>query len=162
VLLGALLGEGTRYARYRLEILRNRRIIKTELRTVLSQLPQKRDILNQAIRHLSEQRVMPMLSVHAVTTGYRCVIDDLYPHLSLVERNCLHVIYERLRVADQQMDEFEGSFTRTREEGVINDLWTVYAERLEELLESYSVVEDLARSYVTGEPVDVFGVEAQR
>ena len=157
VVVGFLLGEGARYARYRWEIWRNRRIIRTELQTILAQLPQKQDILRQAIGHFKQQRFMPTLSVRTVTTGYRAVLSDIYPHLTLAQRNCLHVIYERLRIADEQMDGLEDSFTRAMREKIISDPWVTYVGRLEELLESYSVVDSLARAYIANQPIDVFG-----
>src|SRR5687768_5814905 len=89
VVVGFCLGEGTRYVRYRWEIHRNGRLVKEELRAVLAQLPQKADILRKAITKLRQKQVLPTMSVHAVTTGYSSVLSALYPHLSLVERNCL-------------------------------------------------------------------------
>ena len=161
VLIGFLLGEGARYARYRWEIWRNRRIIRTELQTILAQLPQKQDILRQAIEHFKQQRFMPTLSVRSVTTGYRAVLNDLYPHLTLIERNCLHVIYERLRVADEQMDGLEESFIRAVKDKIIGDPWATYTGRLEELVESYKVVDYLVRAYIANQSVDVFGNRGQ-
>ena len=148
MVVGFLLGEGSRYARYRWEIWRKKRIVRTELQTILSQLPQKRDMLRQAIVHLKQQRILPMVSVRAVTTGYRSALDDLYPHLSLVQRNCLHVIYERLRVADEQMDEFEESFIKAVNNKIIENPWSTYTGRLEDLLQSFDVIEHLARAYI--------------
>lgn len=158
VVFGFLLGEGSRYARYRWEISRNKKIVRAELETVLSQIPQKRDILQQAIAHLKEKRFMSTLSVRSVTTGYYSVLEALYPHLKLVERNCLHVVFERLRVADEQMDGFEESFVRALKDKIIEDPWLTYAGRLEELLESYAVIEKLARSCLAKNPVDVFAI----
>jgi len=160
VALGFLFGEGSRYARYRWDVRRNRKLVKAELQAVLAQLPQKRDILQQAIAHLKQQQFMPTLSCHTVTTGYYSVLEQLYPHLSLRERTCLHIIFERLRVADEQTDEFEKSFVGALRDKIMGDPWGAFAGRLEELLASYQVVEDLARSYLAGKPVDVFGVEA--
>ncbi len=162
VAVGFLLGEGARYARYRWYIFRNKRIIRGELETILSQLPQKGDILRQAIGHLKQKRFMPTLSVRTVTNGYRSVLDDVYPYLSLVERNCLHVIYERLRVADEQMEGFEESFVAAVKEKIIEDPWLVFAGRLEELIESYFVVDELSRSYLAKKPVDVFPITNSR
>jgi hypothetical protein len=121
-----------------------------------TQLPHKQDILLQAISHLKQKRFMPTLSVRCVTTGYCSVLDDLYPHLSLHERNCLHVIYERIRVADELMDSLETSFVSAVKDKVIGDPWSTYIGRLEELLESYRVVTQLAREYVSGKVIDVF------
>jgi phytoene/squalene synthetase len=123
---------------------------------MLSQLPQKRDILRQAVVHLKAQRFMPTRSVHAVTTGYQSVFNDVYPHLSLVERNCLHVIYERLRVAEEVMDGLEDDFLKAVKDKAFDDPWAAFAGRLEETLASYEVVEDLARAYIAMTPIDVF------
>ena len=160
VALGFLLGEGSRYARYRWDIYRNRKLVKAELQAVLAQLPQKRDILQRALAHLREQRFMPTLSCRTVTTGCYSVLEQLYQHLSLRERTCLHIIFERLRVADEQTDDFEKSFVGALKDRIMGDPWAAFAGRLEELLASFQVVEDLARSYLAGKPEDVFGVEA--
>lgn len=157
VVVGFFLGEGSRYLRYRYDIWRNRRLVKEELRSVLSQLPLKADILRQAIRKLSERQVLSTRSVHLIATGYSSVLSDLYPHLSLIERNCLHAIYERLRVADALMDEFENDFIRALREKVIGDPWTAYAGRLDDVLHSLHDVEELAKSYLSDSPIDVFG-----
>lgn len=162
VALGFMLGEGSRYARYRWDIYRNKNLVLAELQTIVAQLPQKRDILQQAIAQLKGQHFMPTLSCRTVTTGYYSVLEDLYPHLSLRERTSLHIIFERLRVADDQMDEFEKNFIGALKDKIIDDPWMMFAGRLEELLNSYLVVEHLARSYLAGKPEDVFSVEAKR
>ena len=158
VVVGFLLGEGSRLGRYFWQIRRNKELVRSELRAVLAQIPQKRDILNQAIPALRQGHVLPMQSVRAVATGYQSVLEDLYPHLSDLERNCLHVIYERLRVADEFMDAFEENLTRIVREKTFPDPWSVHIGKIEEMLQSYAVVEELARSYLSGSPKDVFCV----
>lgn len=159
VFVGFLLGEGSRYLRYRLDIRRNKRLVQTELRSVLAQLPLKKDILNQAIDHMRQQRFLPLLSVTTVTLGYYSVQESLYPHLKPLERNCLHVIFERLRVADEQMDQMERAFMAAVKDKVIADPWSVFIGRCEELTTSYDVVAELATSYLAGKPVDVFSTQ---
>ena len=44
--------------RYRVEILRNKRLVRTEFQSVLAQIPQKRDILNQAVERISSCSMM--------------------------------------------------------------------------------------------------------
>lgn len=156
VVVGFLLGEGSRYLRYRVDIWRNKRLVRTELQSVLAQLPQKRDILKQAIGHMSQQRFLSMISVSTVTLGYYSIQESLYPHLKPIERNCLHIIFERLRVADEQMDRMDEAFMRAVKDKVLADPWIVFAGRCEELLASYDVVAKLAASYLAKKPVDVF------
>lgn len=102
---------------------------------------------------------MPTQSVRMVATGYYSVLEDLYPHLKSIERNCLHVVFERLRVADELLDELEESFVRTLKDKVVPDPWAMFVGRLEEILQSYGVVEQLAISYLAKKPIDVFQVE---
>ena len=156
VAVGFVLAEGSRYLCYRWVIVRDKRAIKTELRSILSQLPQKRDVLTQAIESLRADKLLPTRTVRAVVTGYSTLLPNLYPHLNLLQRNCLHVIYERLRVADEITDSFEEDFLRAVREKVMKDPWGMYSARLGELLESYQMVEDLAKSYLDGNPIDVF------
>jgi hypothetical protein len=162
VAAGFCLGEGSRYLRYRWEISHNKRLVREELRSVLSQLPQKVEILHQAIAKLRQKQFLPTLSVHLITTGYSSVLSQLYAHLSLIERNCLHIIYERLRVSDKVMDEFENDFLRAVKEKVVDDPWTAFIGRLEDLLHSLSIVEKLAKSYLAGKPIDVFGISVKK
>lgn len=156
VAVGFLLGEGSRYLHYRFDIWRNRRLVRTELQSVLAQLPQKRDMLNQGISHMKQQRFLPMISVSTVTLGYYSVQEALYPHLKPVERNCLHIIFERLRVADEQMDGMEEAFTRAVKDKILADPWSIFIGRCQELLASYDVIAELAASYLAGKPIDVF------
>ena len=159
VVVGFTLAEGSRYIRYRIEISQYKRLVKAELKTILAQLPQKCDILNQAIEHMKHERFMPTLSVRSVTVGYTSILKKLYPHLKPIERNCLHIIFERLRVADEQMDNFEDAFIRAVKESIHADPWSKFIGRAEELLASYSVVTELASTYLDGKPEDVFLIE---
>jgi len=161
VIVGFLLGEGSRLTRRYWQIHRNKQLVKVELKAILAQLPYKKDILNQAITSMRGGRLLPMIRVRVLAIGYQSVHEELYPHLSDVQRHCLHVIYERLRVADQFMDSFEDNFTKAIREKMFPDPWAVYIGKTEEILESYKVVEELAKSYLSCKPIDVFGIEQE-
>ena len=158
VLLGFLLGEGWGTLRRRRERSRMKGIVASELSSVIAQLPQKRDVLRQGIEAFRAHAVLPLASVHMVSTGYYSVLPTLYPHLTAIERNCLHVIYERLRVAEEFMDGAEAALLEALPAGVRSDPFEDFATAAEEQLESLEVVERLARSYLAGHPTDVFRV----
>ena len=163
VITGFLLGEGSRYARYRWQIRRNKNRIRADLQALLAQIPQKQDILRQALRHLRRKAVLPMLSVRALPAGYLTVLADVYPHLDELQRNCLHVIYGRLKVADDFMDNFEDRIVKAVQEAHADpnvDPWPTYAAKVREIDESYKVVVKLIRSYLDQSPIDVFGVKS--
>jgi hypothetical protein len=158
VALGFLLGEGSRYIRYKLDIHRNRKIIRSELQSVLAQIPLKRDILQQAIAHMENKQIMRTQSVHMVAVGYYSVLEDLYPHLTPMNRNCLHVIFEHLRVAEEVLDKFEESFTSAVKDNIIDDPWKAFSYRLKEIMDTFNTVESLIQSYLSNKSIDVFNL----
>ena len=156
--VGFSLGEGSRLFRGWWNVRKNRNVIEAELQSILCQISDKLDILKQELEHLKSKRVMPMLGVRSVMIGYQSIVQDLYPNLSVLERNCLHVIYERLRVADEFMERFESDISTAIREKVIEDPYNVFAGKIEDLIDSYQTVKDITTSYLVGTPVDVFRV----
>ena len=97
-----------------------------------------------------------MISVRSVRTGYDVYLDDLYKIYTELERNCLHVIYERSRISDEIMDSFEKDFQESLKLGIIKEPWDTAIGKLEELLQSYDVIDGLIQSFLDGTPTDVF------
>jgi hypothetical protein len=158
VAVGFILGELSGVVRRKLEISRRRKLIVSELKSILSQLPQKLDLLTKARDALKRKEVLPLMSVRILTAGYESVLADLYPHLTDLQRNCLHVIYERVRVAEEFMASFEASFLSALERDGLENARNVYSGLIEDIRNSYKVVEDLAKSYLADNPIDVFYV----
>lgn len=162
VVLGFSLGEGARWIREKYRIRRLKRAIQNELSAILAQIEDKKDILRQAVQALHQSRVLPMVAVRAITLGYNSHIKDLYEHYSEIERNCLHVIYERLRVADQHMESFHEDFQKALKDQLVNDPWKAYAGYLGDIINSYDVVRTLIQSFLNGKPEDVFHTSIRR
>ncbi len=158
VMLGFLLGEGSRYLRYRVRICKLKEIVKKELRSILAQIPQKRDIVNQIIYNLEKQQILPGLSVAIINTGYKQHIAELYEHLNVLQRNCLHVIHDRLDVADRVLSSFEHDLISAMREKILHDPFKAYKGRFEDIFKSYDVVENLIKDYLDEKPADVFYV----
>lgn len=161
VVVGYCLGEGTRWVREKLRARRLKRVVRVELTSIRAQINDKKNILLQAIQALCTEKVLPMISVHTIRTGYEAHFDDLYERYSDRERNCLHVIYERLRVGDQIMDSFHQAFQTSLKDGVVKQPWDLAVGQLKDLLESYVVVEELIESFLNGKPTDVFHIEVR-
>jgi len=162
VVLGFSLGEGARWVRERFRIRRLKRAVQNELRAILAQIEDKEDILRQAVQALQQNQVLPMVAVRAITLGYNSHIKDLYDHYLETERNCLHVIYERLRVADQHMESFHEDFQKALKDQLVNKPWEAYVGYLGDIIESYEVVRNLIRSFLNGQPDDVFHTSIRR
>ena len=156
VILGFLIGEGNRIFRYRWRICKLKRLIEEELRSILKQIPQKKEIVSQIIVALGLGRYLPGISVRIMNTGYKQFISELYPHLSDLQRNCLHVIHENVNVAEETLSSFERDFLTALEKGVIDNPYAAYETRFQEILKSYDIVVDLIEGYLKGKPTDVF------
>ncbi len=162
VILGFLLGEVSRYIRYRLRIYKLKYIVKDELKSILAQIPQKKDIVNKIIVSLEKegsQEILSGLSVGIINTGYKQHIAELYEHLSLLQRNCLHVVHESLNIADKTLFSFENDFISALRENIIETPYTAYRGRFGDILKSYDVVEGLIKGYLDGKPTDVFYIQ---
>ncbi len=162
VLLGFLLGEGSRYLRYRSRLWRLKRIIKEELGSILAEIPQKKDIVQQIIAALEKQQVLPGLSVGIINMGYKQHIAELYEHFSFLERNCLHVIHEHLDINDKILSSFEHDIKSAIQEKVMASPFSFYKIHLQEILKSYNMVENLIKAYLDGKPTDVFHIKNKK
>lgn len=156
VLLGFFLGEGNRLIQERCKVRRLKKVIQSELRSIKTQIESKEDILLQAIQSFRTRGVLPTISVRTVRTAYDAYIGTLYLEYSERERNCLHVIYERLRISDEIMDSFDKEFQESLKSELIDQPWDVAVSQLEELLASYDVAAELIQSFFDGTPKDVF------
>ena len=156
VLLGFFLGEGYRLMLERYNIRKMKEVLQSELRSIKAQIKSKEDILLQAIQKFQTRHVLPTISVRTVRTGYDAYLGSLYLTYSERERNCLHVIYERLRISDEIMDSFDKDFQESLKSGLVEQPWDVAVSQLEELLRAYDVIDRLIQSFLDGTPEDVF------
>ena len=160
VVLGFSLGEGVRLLR---EWRRKKRLLtalRCELQSIKAQLPQKTKILEEMKAALSRGKILPGESVRMIDIGYRQYVGELHPYLTLQQRNCLHVIYERLRVADRRMESFVGDFRAAIQEGVLDDPFRDYSYNLDDLIDSCGTVGKFIDSYLCGDPIDPFYVDS--
>lgn len=156
VALGFLLAEGSRWFR---EFNRRKRVkgaLRDELDTNLHLIEQKKDTLRQMIQALEQRKILPGESVHSASIVYTAQISLLSEFLKPLERDSLHVVYERLRVADKMMDEFEYRIKKDLELKVMKNPWAAYKTQLTELSVSYDVVQSLIKDFIAKKPRDVF------
>ncbi len=69
------------------------------------------------------------------------------------------MIYGRLKVADDFMDNFEDRIVKAVREAHA-DRWSTYDVKVREIDDSYKEVVKLIRSYLDRSPIDVFGVKS--
>jgi len=159
VLVGFALGEGARYVRYRWRIHRLKKVIDTELKSLLHQIDQKKDIIGQAIDRLKQKKYLPTQSIPAMTTAYNEFFGEVYEHLCPIQRNCVHNVYERVHLADKVLDSFERDFLTAIKDKIIGDPFQAYSDRLEEVQQGLNEGQELIRGYLEGNPKDIYGLK---
>jgi hypothetical protein len=133
--------------------------LKDECKSLLCQLPLLIDIFEQCIDNLKQGKILPGAAVHSLSTVYSSAIAELYPYLKLKDRNLLHVVYERLRVGDEILENYESNLSREIKENLIGNPIQGWISRMTEQIGSYKVINDLIKSYLDGNPKDVFYID---
>ena len=160
VILGFLLSEISSLCKERMKIASYKRAITAELQSLKGQIPQIKDICRQALTELGKQSFLPPLGVPAVTQAYDNFGAKVQKHLSPLERNCLHIIYGRLKVCDKVLAELENDFRLALAEKVIDDPFLAFSDKIKDIYGSYDIVLSLIDSYLNNNPIDVFKLQA--
>ena len=159
VILGFLLAEVSRYISYRVRICKLKRMIAIELKSILAQIPLKKDIINQVINELKQNKILSGLSVAILNMGYKQHISELYKELSVLKRNCLHVIHQRLEIADKLLSSYHNELILALQQKIIKNPFQAYINTFQEVLKSYDDVEYLIKGYLNKKPTDVFYIK---
>ena len=138
-----------------------KRLISEELSSNLAILPQKREIIGQIIRELSRKKILPGESVPFMTTSYDLNLHLAYEYLKPLQRDSLHVIYERAKQSDAYLSRFESELLKHLDLKLIPNPYAMFVVRMREILETYRVIEDLSTKYISDMPVDVFRRESR-
>jgi len=132
------------------------KLIKEEVKANLAVLPERRDVVVKVFVELEKKRVLPAQGVPFLTESYKYNLHLAYSTLSPIERDSLHVFYERLRLADSYLANFEAELLKHLDLKLIDDPYSMFAIRMKEILESFDVIETLGKEFLAGKPVDVF------
>jgi hypothetical protein len=146
VVLGFLLSQ---FATTWWELWKGKQAIKhiaEELQANLEVLPQRRDIVKKIKAALDQNEILPGQGVPFLTKAYEYNLHIAYPYLSPIQRDSLHVIYERLKHADIFLFAFESELIKHLDLKLMNNPFNVYSLRMDEILKSFSVIEGLGKN----------------
>lgn len=161
VVLGFALAESAQWLkRLRLKS-RLRKSLIAELQSITRMVPSKVDVLSQAESHFKAGRVMPAQSTHFPREIYSRTIIEAPEILKDWERDCLHIIHERLRVVDAAMDSMEERFISINASYSSGQAMLAAVGSINDLKESLSQTSALAQSVVSGARVDVYALGNQ-
>lgn len=161
VVLGFVLAEGAQW--FKLHRLRDqlRKSLLSELQSITRMVPSKVDVLNQAESHFKAERVMPTQSTRFPRDVYSRIIIETPEILKEWERDCLHIIHERLRVVDNSMDSMEERFVSINSSYSHEQAIAAVGCSIDDLREALSQTSRLAQSVISGECVDVYALGNQ-
>jgi len=161
VVLGFALAEGAQLLK-RLRLRgRLRKSLVAELQSITRMVPSKVDVLSQAECYFKAERVMPTQSTHFPREIYSRTVIEAPEILQDWERDCLHIIYERLRVIDVSMDLMEGRFISINSSYSSEQAISAAVGSINDLKEALSQTSALAQSFISGERVDVYALGNQ-
>lgn len=161
VVLGFLLSEGKRWYDEK-SVKKNLRIALTEeLGSIIRMTPSKLDILNQAEEAFGAARVMPTKSTRFPREIYIRVLVKAPEILTTKERDCLHIIYERLRVIDDSMDAMEERFNSITSAHSIGQALSALVGSIRDMKEALFQTIELAKSVTEGNAIDVYQVTTE-
>lgn len=161
VALGFFLNVVYSYILKRIRVYQLNKALHEECRSLLTQIPQLVDIFKKCIDNLDQGRILPGPAVRSLSIVYRSTISEIYPYLSLKNRNLLHVVYERLRVGDDILENYVSILSRELQEKLLEDPIQGWIIRMKDQLESYKTTTVLLKSYLRGEPIDVFTINGK-
>jgi hypothetical protein len=159
VALGFGLSEITRILRDRAKKKLMRLAIHGELEAIKFQIYQKRENVRQVIQELQQGKILSGITLPTPHTAYNKYYPEIYGELSLLERNCLHTIYEHLLLNDKLMFDFENELKKDLIEKISKDPVKHHLANLRDIGISYDAALKWIDSYLTGNPIDVLHVE---
>ncbi|NOS67471.1 MAG: hypothetical protein HOO67_03870 [Candidatus Peribacteraceae bacterium] len=159
VILGFGLSEGSRYIRSKLRIRNLKRAMVEELKSIKYQILQKKETVRQIISALQQSKIQSGITIRTFDLAYKKYLPELYEHLSLKERNCIHTIYEHLLLNDELLANYEKELGDDLLRKVTKDPMGKHLSHLKDMLISYEQVEKWIESYIKGDPADVLHVE---
>lgn len=127
-----------------------------ELKAIVRMIPHKVHVISQAEAVLDSSRIMNTSSTHFPDHVYHRILETAPSLLSGTERDCLHILYERLRITDQMMDGLEGRFHHISETHTIEMAVRGTAGALDDVKAGLTHSGDLANSAIKGNPIDVY------
>ena len=139
--------------------------INEELKSNYHQIPQKKDHIRKIIDSLDETKLLPGISVEFIRTYYSNYLRELYPHLSALERNSLHVIYQYCEIIDKIMNNFEGdvlNFLSLKLMKKSDQVYQVFSQKMREVLSILEKTEELIKKHLEGDPIDVYYINQNK
>jgi hypothetical protein len=140
-------------ARQRLKSLRS--ALAHELDANLRIVHEKRRILAQVEELIPKGRLLPPNGVRFVSVVYFNHFPELSSHITQLDRNSLHVIYESQRIFDDLCEAMDRQLTDLAVRNELRGAMTTFLVKLPDLKDQLSMLDKLLAAHISGNPIDV-------
>ena len=155
VVLGVCLGAG--YQEWK--SWQNRKKLKTalleELRANLQMIPQKRDIVEQIITKLNDNKLLPGSCARFIRVFYKTYFPSIFPDLSVKERNSFHILYEYFRIVDWLLDNYSERIVESMGTERVDVYIKLYLAMMKDIMNLLNRTGKLITKHLEGKPEDV-------
>lgn len=139
---------------------RNRKLyrsaIAAELKSNLHSIPQKLNTIRNMLSALERGELLPGPAVRFSRSSYAQYYPSVAAHLSDLERNSLHLLYEYFRVADHLLDTFASDIAQALGTEQVNARVDLAKAMLGDLPNLLTDTESLLQEHISGSPRDVY------
>lgn len=159
-LFGVLLGFGLGAGYQECMEWRNRKkyksAIRAELKANLHSIPQKVDTIQNMLAALNRGELLPGPAVRFSRSSYDQYFPFIAAHLTEMERNSLHLLYEYFRVTDDLIVSSSESIAQTLGTDQVEVQVNLAKAKLGDLPNLLSLTEELLVEHIKGRPRDVY------
>ena len=162
VVLGFLLSVAAEVTRRWLRIRRLKQALRAECESLIAQIPFLIDTLQKRIDLLENEIYLPGPDVRGISIIYDATIGELASNMSAKERNALHIAYQTLRIGDKIVASYVEDAIEMIKSDTVADTPKAFTNTFKDLIKSYEIASKLLQSYLDGDPVDVFQIDASK
>ena len=156
VTAGFILKELSDLIKEKLRSRKYRSALEDEIKTNLHQLEQKKDIAVQMKEALSKGRFLSGLSVPFASSVYDHYFPSILKDLNSLQRDNIRHIYSTLKVLDDFMSGMEKSYKEDAQGTAMGDVNSAYLGKIDDVLNTYGIVQNLINQYISSSPVDIY------
>ena len=118
-------------------------------------VPQKRDIVEQIITQLNDNKLLPGSCVRFIKVFYKTYFPSIFPGLSVKERNSFHILYEYFRIVDWLLNNYSERIFESMGTERVDDYIKLYLAMMKDILNLLNLTEKLIAKHLEGKPEDV-------
>jgi hypothetical protein len=130
--------------------------LRDELDTKYFQLGHKKDTLNNIIKALDKNEIIPGTAVKTADAVFNNNAAALILILNPTERDVVQNVYSRMKIVDQFLENFEDRLIFFIKDKIVDHPFQIFITRVNEIIENCNIAQELIQSFLDNNPVDIY------